>query len=105
MRGHARTPLNEQSIHTGRGETAAAARELGMWLQALLTYFEPAAGARVGRAGPAADDYHCETRVVRDAFIRCLQLLASPAAEEPFADTPEADGPSNRFFATAAFRV
>jgi hypothetical protein len=86
--------LNEQAPHTGRGETAAAARELGTWLQALLTYVEPAGhAARVGRAEAAGDDYHCETRVVRDALIRCLQLLASPA-EETRADAAKDEGPT-----------
>jgi hypothetical protein len=88
--------LNEQAPDTGRGEAATAARELGTWLHALLTYIEPAghASARAGRAESSASDYGCETRVVRDALIRCLQLLASPAAEESFVASVLADGPT-----------
>ena len=76
--------MNEQASDTGRGEAAAAARELGAWLQALLIYIEPAgyAPARAPRDEAAAADYGCETRVVRDALIRCLQLLASPVTED-----------------------
>jgi hypothetical protein len=92
--------LNEQAQHTARGETAPAARELGTWLHALLSYIEPS--GTLARADEAPHDYQCETRVVRDALIRCLQLLASTDAEESFAarvfeeDAPPPASPSSR---------
>lgn len=88
--------MSDQTHHTGQSEAAAATRELGTWLGALVSYLEPAGHGwfRAGRAETAATDYHCETRVVRDALIRCLQLLASPAPEEPFADSDPPDGPT-----------
>jgi hypothetical protein len=81
-----RTPLTDQAQHTLRADHVTAARELGTWLRALVSFFEPAhqPAAWAGRAETAAHDFSCETRVVRDVLFRCLQLIASPDAEETF---------------------
>ena len=79
--------MNEQAHHTARGEGLPAARELGTWLHALLSYIEPP-GPRPGspdHPDASTRNYQCETRVVRDALFRCLQLIASHDAEESFA--------------------
>lgn len=79
--------MSEQTHNTARGESLPAARELGAWLSALLSYVEqPGASTE---PDPSGRDYHCETRAVRDALFRCLQLLTSPEDEQPF--TPAED--------------
>jgi len=78
--------LTEQAHQTSRGGRVTAARELGTWLRALVSFFEPAhqPAAWAGQTDTAAHDFACETRVVRDVLLRCLQLLASSDAEETF---------------------
>ena len=70
--------MTEQAHSIASGEHVTAARELGTWLQALLSFFEqhPA-----GEPASPARDFTPETRVVRDVLIRCLQLIASPDAD------------------------
>lgn len=78
--------MTEQAHQTFRGEQVTAARELGTWLRALQSFFEPARqpAAWAGQPDAAAHDFAPETRVVRDVLLRCLQLLASSDAEETF---------------------
>lgn len=82
--------MNDQAHKTARGEQVSAARELGTWLRALLSFFEPARDA----AAPPGGDYATETRVVRDVLIRCLQLIASPEAGESYAPFVLEDEPA-----------
>ncbi|HWS56378.1 MAG TPA: hypothetical protein VN228_19725 [Pyrinomonadaceae bacterium] len=76
--------MNDQAHKPARGEGVSAARELGTWLRALLSFFEPTR-LTPGEPAAAAGDFTTETRVVRDVLIRCLQLIASPEAGESYA--------------------
>ena len=78
--------MTEQAHKITRHENVTAARELGTWLRALSSFFEPASHPPgwAGQAEAEARDYACETRVVRDVLIRCLQLIASPDEDESF---------------------
>ena len=48
-----------------------------MWLRAVRSYFDQANQplTESERANPSARNFKCETRVVRDALMRCLHLL------------------------------
>jgi hypothetical protein len=86
--------LTEQAHSIASGEHVTAARELGTWLQALLSFF---AQHPAGEPASPARDFTPETRVARDVLIRCLQLIASPDADESYAafvleDEPPAAG-------------
>jgi hypothetical protein len=89
--------LTEQAHSIAGGEHVAATRELGTWLQALLSFFDPAHNPP---GEMPARDFSPETRVVRDVLIRCLQLIASPEAGESYAafvledEPPAADAPT-----------
>ena len=69
--------MNEQAQQHTTGEQFPPARELAVWLRAIRSYFDHANQplTEAERANISARNFKSETRVVRDALMRCLHLL------------------------------
>jgi hypothetical protein len=78
--GHGtRTRLDEQSRKRTPAEEFPHARELAVWLRALQSFFNQAnyPFAVAERAEISSRNFKCETHIVREVLLRCLQLLGS----------------------------
>jgi hypothetical protein len=77
--------VNEQAQQPTSLEVFPPARELAVWLRALQSFFNAANHplSEAERAGLGERSFKCETRVVRDALVRCLHLLGGVARGEP----------------------
>ena len=75
-------------------EAFPPAQELAVWLRALQSFFNAANHpfTETERAGLGERNFKCETGVARDAFVRCLHLLASFARGETLAGLADEAG-------------
>ncbi|MDT5295453.1 MAG: hypothetical protein QOJ76_2333 [Acidobacteriota bacterium] len=85
--------MNEQAQQPTPVEVFPPARELAVWLRALQSFFNAANHpfSEAERAGLGERSFKCETRVVRDALVRCLHLLGSVARGEPLPELERDD--------------
>src|SRR2546423_8642274 len=60
-------------------EEFPSARELALWLRALQSFFNQANQPFTDseRANISTRNFRCETQIVRDTLLRCLQLLGN----------------------------
>jgi hypothetical protein len=90
--------LDEQTRQPTTVEEIPPARELAVWLRALQSFFnqanQPFTDAE--RVNLSARNFRCETQIVRDALLHCLQLLgavvgkdAAPVFAEEVAETSD----------------
>jgi hypothetical protein len=84
--------LDEQARQRTPSEEFPPARELAVWLRALQSFFNQAnyPFAVAERAEISSRNFICETHIVRDALLRCLQLLGSVERGEPPRVSPDA---------------
>jgi hypothetical protein len=71
--------LDEQTRQPTKVEEFPSARELALWLRALRSFFNQANQPFTDseRANISTRNFRCETQIVRDALLRCLQLLGN----------------------------
>jgi hypothetical protein len=71
--------VKELSQHPTTIEALPPAQELAVWLRALRSFFNAANHplTETERASIGERSFKCETGVVRDALVRCLQLLSN----------------------------
>ncbi|HLM54770.1 MAG TPA: hypothetical protein VK422_01500 [Pyrinomonadaceae bacterium] len=82
--------LREAAQRTTGGDGLSAARELGLWLRALRSFFDHSNHpfTEGERALISTRDFSCETAIARDVLLRCLQLTGALTPGEPDAPAP-----------------
>jgi len=78
------TPVGEEVRKNTVGEDLAPARELGLWLRALQSFFDPSNHpfGESERADIPTRNFSCETAIARDVLFRCLQLAGRLSPED-----------------------
>lgn len=77
--------LREAAQRTTDGDGLSPARELGLWLRALQSFFDHSNHpfTEGERALISTRDFSCETAIARDVLLRCLQLAGALTPGEP----------------------
>ena len=92
--GRGRERVEGRAGQLAQSDELTPVRELGLWLCALRSFFDTANHplSEDERASLPARSFNCETRVTRDALLRCLSLVGGVERGEQPHVSPDAAG-------------
>jgi hypothetical protein len=81
---NAKMLAREEAQKIDGSDEPTPARELGLWLRALRSFFDQANHpfAEAERADISTRSFSCETAIARDVLFRCLQLVRGLSSAE-----------------------